>query len=212
MQILLHTVVPHPMQGAVNKSDVWLRECVFESGQLYHIVAPSGTGKTSLLHILYGIRHDYSGIVTFNDENIQSYTHSKWCELRTNSVSMVFQGLRLFPELDIMENITIKQKRTNHTPRMSISSMLDALGMMPHIHKKAGVLSYGQQQRVAIVRALCQPFKILLLDEPFSHLDTENAQAALDCIMQEVEKQQATCIITSLQSQPFQQHMHVYHL
>ena len=90
--------------------------------------------------------------------------------------------------------------------------MLNAVGMIPHIQKKAGILSYGQQQRVAMVRALCQPFEVLLLDEPFSHLDTVNANTAFECVMHEVGQQKATLLLTSLELMKFNIPMHVYNL
>lgn len=212
MNIIMRNVLPLPMKQSVQQSDIWLTECEFASGKAYHVVAPSGTGKTSLLHILFGIRSDYEGEVLFDTISVASFTASDWDEKRTNTISMVFQGLRLFPELDIMENILLKNKRTHHCTITHIHEMLDAVGMMPHIHKKAGILSYGQQQRVAIVRALCQPFQVLLLDEPFSHLDNSNIQTAFECINYEVTKQHATSIITSLQESKIQTDMHVYYL
>jgi ABC-type lipoprotein export system ATPase subunit len=201
-----------PMKEVLGNSHIWQQNIQIQAGSCNQIVAPSGTGKTSLIHFLYGIRSDFEGVIEFDSTSIQSFSVKQWSQYRTQKISIVFQGLRLFAELDVMENIQIKNKRTNYKTVSQIHQLLDAVGMMPHIHKKAGILSYGQQQRVAIVRALCQPFELLLLDEPFSHLDNMNAQAAFECIYNEVQLQQATIVLTALQLVSLNSSMHVYSL
>ncbi len=212
MNISFCNVVPMPMKEVLGNSHIWQQNIQIQAGSYNQIVAPSGTGKTSLIHFLYGIRSDFEGVIEFDSTSIQTLSVEEWSQYRTQKISIVFQGLRLFAELDVMENIQIKNKRTNYKTVSQIHQLLDAVGMMPHIHKKAGILSYGQQQRVAIVRALCQPFELLLLDEPFSHLDNMNAQAAFECIYNEVQLQQATIVLTALQFVSLNSSMHVYSL
>ena len=171
MNISFNSVIPIPMSGFVSKSDIWLSNTEFSQNNIYQIVAPSGTGKTSLVHFLFGIRSDFEGSISFDSKSTKDLNYKSWTELRKNTISIVFQGLRLFPELNVWENIRIKNKLTGYKTDEQIQLLLERLGLDAHIHKHAGILSFGQQQRVALIRALCQPYEFLLLDEPFSHLD-----------------------------------------
>ena len=108
------------------------------------------------------------------------------------------QDLCLFPELTALENVQLKNRLTNHKSDSEIAAMLDALLPEEKKHQPVQTLSLGQRQRVAAVRALCQPFRFLLLDEPFSHIDNDNARRVADLIMQEVGRQQAGLIVTAL--------------
>ena len=140
----------------------------------------------------------YTGTVLYNQKDITSYTEIEWTSLRRQSISIVFQGLRLFPELTTLENIQLKNQLTNYKTETEILSYLKRLDVDNLAHKKAETLSYGQQQRIAIVRALCQPFELLLLDEPFSHIDTLQIKNATQLILEEITKRNATLMIASL--------------
>jgi len=212
MNISFQNVIPKPMVGSISNSDIWLTNMEFKKNEMYQIVAPSGTGKTSLLHFLFGIRKDYDGEICFDSISLSSYSFNDWDVLRKQSVSILFQGLRLFPELDIWENIHIKNKLTGYKSKEQIQTLLERLGLENHIHKQAGILSFGQQQRVALVRALCQPYEFLLLDEPFSHLDADNASIAMKIIEEEVQSQKAGLLITSLHTESFNTKLHVLNL
>ena len=97
-----------------------------------------------------------------------------------------------------LENIQLKNTLTNHKTETEILEMLAQLDVDQLAHKKAETLSYGQKQRVAIVRALCQPFELLLLDEPFSHIDEVQIKNAVTLVSQQVEQNNAALIIASL--------------
>ena len=119
-------------------------------------------------------------------------------ELRTRVLSFMFQDLCLFPQLTAMENVQLKNRLTNHKSDTEIETMLDALLPEGKKHQPVATLSLGQRQRVAAVRALCQPFKFILMDEPFSHIDSENARYVADMVMGEVGRQGAGLIVTAL--------------
>jgi ABC-type lipoprotein export system ATPase subunit len=104
----------------------------------------------------------------------------------------------LFDSLSAFENILLKNSITGFKTAGEIEKMARILGMKEFLHRKAGILSFGQQQRVAIIRALCQPFRFLLADECFSHIDLENSRIAYELIQKECQAQGAGLILTSL--------------
>jgi putative ABC transport system ATP-binding protein len=158
------------------QSDIWLQDVVFEKGNDYLVEAASGTGKSSLCSFIYGYRHDYQGSILFDDDDISRYSVKRWVDIRKHTLSMLFQELRIFPELTAMENIRLKNGITNFKTRQEILAYFEALGIGDKIDQKMRFLSFGQQQRVAFIRTLCQPFDFAFLDEPISHLDDVNAR------------------------------------
>lgn len=179
-------------------SEVWHQDLLFRKGERYLIEATSGTGKSSLCSYIYGYRRDYQGIINFDDRNIRSLSVNEWVELRKHSLSMLFQELRVFPELTAMENIQLKNRLTHHKKKKEILALFEALGISEKVNEKAGKLSFGQQQRVAFIRALCQPFDFIFLDEPVSHLDDDNGALMGRMLMEEAGQQGAGVIVTSI--------------
>ena len=197
--IKLKGVVPEIF--ASNKelhSDVWLSDVEFEQGKRYLIKADSGTGKSSLLSYIYGQRGDYRGDILFNDQNITTLSSHDWCMVRQSMLSILFQDLKLFGELTALENVEIKNRLTKTQPTRVIKGWFEELGIADKLKTRADHLSYGQQQRVALIRALCQPFNFLLLDEPISHLDDRNSEVMRDIIIREATRQGAGIIATSI--------------
>ncbi len=180
------------------QSDIWHQELAFEKGHLYLVEASSGTGKSSLCSYLYGHRSDYLGTIMFDDRDIRSFSISEWTHLRQRNLSLLWQELRLFPELTAWENVEIKNRLTKYKKKKEITSWFEELGIADKLHTKVGLMSFGQQQRVALMRALCQPFNLLMADEPISHLDDNNAQQMSDLMLQEVQRQGAALIVTSI--------------
>ena len=179
------------------RSEIWHQDITFQKGEMYLIEADSGTGKSSLCNYIYGYRKDYQGIINFDETNIRALSIKAWNEVRIHSLSMLFQDLRIFPELTALENILLKNKLTSYKKKKEILSLLEQMGLSDKIHTQAGKLSLGQQQRVAFLRSLCQPFDFLFLDEPNSHLDEKNAQIMAELIIHETKQQRAGLIVTS---------------
>lgn len=180
-------------------SDIWLKELLFTPGARIHIKAPSGTGKSTLIHSLYGLRHDYDGSIFFHHQDLRQADRETWAKWRQQDLSIVFQDLRLFSQLTALENIQIKNQLTNHYTAEKIHAIAAKLGIEGKLDQSCGTLSYGEQQRVAIIRALMQPFGWILLDEPFSHLDEKNIRKAADLIQSEAGQRQAGIIIVDLE-------------
>ena len=179
-------------------SDVWHQDLVLQKGERYLIEAASGTGKSSLCSYIYGYRYDYQGIICFDERNIRSLSIGEWVELRKYSLSMLFQELRIFTELTALENVLLKNRLTNWKKKKEILSLFDTLGIADKVNEKAGKLSFGQQQRVAFIRALCQPFDFIFLDEPVSHLDDNNSALMGRILTEEADRQGAGVVVTSI--------------
>lgn len=194
---LLHTL-PRVFQGREPVSQIWLQDVVFQKGQTYLVEANSGTGKSSLCSYIIGYRKDYLGTIRFDGKDIRTYRVSDWTSLRQHNLSLLFQELRLFPELTAMENVQIKNGLTNHKNRQEIEAWFQRLGIADKMDAKVGRMSFGQQQRVAMIRALVQPFDFLLVDEPISHLDDANGAIMGEIMMEEARKQGAGVIVTSI--------------
>lgn len=179
-------------------SEVWRQDVTFERGKQYLVEAASGTGKSSLCSYIYGYRNDYQGVMTFDGRNIRNLSTSDWTKMRQRHLSLMFQDLRLFPELTALENVQIKNRLTGFKKKKEILHWFEELGIPDKVNSKVGLMSFGQQQRVAMMRALCQPFDFLLADEPISHLDDRNSQIMADIMVEEANRQGAAVIVTSI--------------
>lgn len=179
-------------------SDVWANDITFEKDNLYLVEADSGKGKSTFCSYIVGYRHDYTGHVYFDDADTIDFSVSQWVDSRRHSISHLFQELRLFPELTAMENVQIKNKLTGFKSEKQILEWFDMLGIADKVNAKAGLMSFGQQQRVAMIRSLVQPFDFILADEPISHLDDRNAEIMASIMMDEAHRQGAGVIVTSI--------------
>lgn len=198
-RIKLHNAVPEIFAKREDlRSDIWLQDVVFERGHTYLIEAESGTGKSSLCSYLYGQRGDYRGTILFDDEPISNFSTRRWCDIRQTTLSILFQDLRLFGELTALENVEIKNRLTNMRDQKTIIRWFEELGIGDKLSSRIDRMSYGQQQRVALIRALCQPFDFIILDEPISHLDDRNSDIMRDIILREAKHSGAGVIATSI--------------
>lgn len=179
-------------------SDIWEQDVTFEKGGLYLLEANSGKGKSTFCSYILGYRNDYNGQVLFDGADTRSLKVADWVDIRTRHLSYLFQELRLFPELTAFENVEIKNKLTGFKTRKQIIEWFDMLGIGDKVDAKMGHMSFGQQQRVAMLRALVQPFDFILADEPISHLDDTNSNIMGELMMSEAKAQGAGVIVTSI--------------
>ncbi|MCH5229873.1 MAG: ATP-binding cassette domain-containing protein [Muribaculaceae bacterium] len=204
VSITLEKLLPEVFSGMeetsrIRESRIWeVPSFTIEKGCRICIHAESGAGKSSLLSFIYGNRIDYLGSIFFNHKNIKNLNIPEWCDIRKNNIALLPQEMRLFPELTVLENIYLKNNLTGKKTHGEIEAMLSLLGIEDKKDTKVGKLSIGQQQRVAIVRTLCQPFDFIFLDEPVSHLDSENNKIAAQLIQKEAKENQAGIISTSV--------------
>lgn len=199
MQIILQNVLPVFFEvNKISNSQIWNKAVVFNKGENIHIIAPSGSGKTSLIHFLYGLRNDYNGMISYDATDINKFDAEKFSIWRKQHISIVFQDLRLFTEQTVQQNLEIKRLLSPYHAQSNMVAMVERLGIESKLSKLCKTCSYGEQQRIAIIRALQQPFDFLLLDEPFSHLDEANRKKAMELMEEESKKRNATIILADL--------------
>src|SRR5690606_14407148 len=131
MEPHLEQIIPEPLKGrlAEQPSDVWAQTLRFTPGEKVLFRAASGKGKSTFLHILYGLRDDYEGTVTWNGTMLRKASKTQLASWRKNELSIVFQDLRLFESLTVEENILIKSSLTETATVQQARDWLQALGL-----------------------------------------------------------------------------------
>lgn len=147
--------------------------------EVVSIVGSSGAGKTTLLTILGTLDKASSGDILFNDINISSLNAKKLAAFRNQHIGFVFQFHHLLPEFTAIENVCIPafiNKISKKDAETKALELLDLLGLKDRANHKPSELSGGEQQRIAVARALINDPKVIFADEPSGNLDSENAQ------------------------------------
>ena len=148
-------------------------------GEIASIVGPSGSGKSTLLHILGTLDKADKGTVTMDDTVITSLQGKKLAAFRNKHIGFVFQFHHLLPEFTALENVSIPAwlaKRKNAEVKQDAEELLRMLGLKDRLDNKPNQLSGGEQQRVAVARALINKPAIIFADEPSGNLDSANAK------------------------------------
>ena len=184
---------------ANDMSEIWNHNIHFENGKYYHIKAASGKGKTSLVQTLYGLQQNFLGEILIDGKSMNDLSVDAWCEIRASKISIVFQDLKLIEGQTALMNIELKRELTSYYNKEKIVEFANRLNIEPLLNRKIDTLSYGERQRVAIIRALMQDYQYILLDEPFSHLDEDNILKASSLIHEETMKRNACLCIVDLE-------------
>ena len=199
MRIEFKNVIPNPIKNELNHlGGLWGNNLDFNSNEYTLIDARSGKGKSTFTSIIAGLRFDYTGDVFFEGKNIKNLSSYEWSIIRRSSFSFIFQDLQLFDKLTVKQNLLLKNQLTDFKKESEIKLLIEQVGLENKWDQVCGTLSLGQQQRVSIIRALLQPAKFLVMDEPFSHLDDLNSSIALDLIKSHCDKNEIGIILTSL--------------
>lgn len=155
-------------------------------GGFIAIMGPSGCGKSTLLHLLGGLATPTSGRVLVDGEEVSSGKDAVRTDIRRRKIGFVFQRFNLLPTLSAQGNLEIAQEihRNGSRNRKHVEEILNLLGLEKKIHHKPSELSGGEQQRLAIARAVINRPAILLADEPTGNLDTRNSMVVLKMIQE----------------------------
>ncbi|HMB98010.1 MAG TPA: ABC transporter ATP-binding protein [Balneolaceae bacterium] len=172
----------------------------FEKGEFTTVRGPSGSGKTTLLNMIGGLDTPSEGYVEIEGTRITGMKDSKLIDFRLNNIGFVFQAYNLIPVFTAYENVSfimLLQKRNKKEMKERAEQLLEAVGLKEKFHSRPKELSGGEQQRVAVARALASRPKFILADEPTANLDTKSAMNLLDLMEKMNREENITFIFSS---------------
>jgi lipoprotein-releasing system ATP-binding protein len=171
-----------------------------EKGEIVAIVGASGAGKSTLLHILGALDRPTSGEVVLDGDAISRLSDRDLAERRGRRVGFVFQFHHLLPEFSALENVMLPKMVTG-TPKReaerAAGAVLEEVGLGDRLHHRPGELSGGEQQRVAVARALANEPAVVLADEPSGNLDRENGRKLQDLLWSLREARRQTFVVAT---------------
>lgn len=190
------------------KLDLNIESFTLKRGERCFLVGASGSGKSTLLSLIGGVMLPQSGNINVLNQSIQSLSAAQRDHFRADHMGLIFQMFNLLPWLTVLENVQLaasfsKKRQVKAEERFgSVTEMsqylLNALGMDKPTHgKKASELSVGQQQRVAVARALLGAPEIVIADEPTSALDAQHRDRFMELLFQECAEMQASLLFVS---------------
>ncbi|MEJ2315960.1 MAG: ABC transporter ATP-binding protein [Gammaproteobacteria bacterium] len=188
-------------------------EFLIGRGETLFLYGPSGSGKTTLLNLLAGVLLPTQGSVEILGRDITRMRPFRRDLFRARHIGVIFQQLNLIPYLDVLENVMIAShfaKLDTQSSAVHADELFETLGMQEHLHKRPTELSIGQQQRVAVARALVTHPEILIADEPTSALDSDNREVFMQHMLQMAAQNDTTVIFVS-HDRGLQEHFDRHH-
>lgn len=171
-----------------------------QKGESLAVVGVSGSGKSTLIHILGTLDHPTSGVLLFEEKNVFEWPEKKLAAFRNERIGFVFQFHNLLPEFSSLENTMMPaliHGLSKSEARKRAEAILNDLGLRDRMTHKPGELSGGEQQRVAVARALMMEPEILLADEPTGNLDSETGSRIGDILVQLNKTRQITLVVVT---------------
>jgi len=171
-----------------------------KEGEIISIVGPSGAGKTTFLQILGTLSRPESGQILFNNQEVSKYKDKQLAAFRNNNIGFVFQFHHLLPEFTALENVCIPAfigKMPRHKAEEKAKEILSFLKLDHRIDHKPKELSGGEQQRVAVARALINEPSVIFADEPSGNLDSENKKELHDLFFSLRDKYNPSIVIVT---------------
>jgi len=169
-------------------------------GELVALLGPSGSGKSTMLQAVGLLEGGFSGSIKLDGEEVSSAGVDRQTEIRRQKLGFVYQFHHLLPDFDALENVVLPQLIADATPEDAIeraTHLLTQLGLSERLHHRPSKLSGGEQQRVAVARALANRPKLVLADEPTGNLDEHTADIVLGEFMALVREQGSSAIVAT---------------
>lgn len=168
------------------------------AGEQAVLVGRSGCGKTTLLHIIAGISRPNEGRVMLNGVDLARLPEAARDRFRANHIGYVFQTFNLLPGFSALENVMLGMAfSSGKADTQRARALLERVGLGHRLHHKPGMLSVGEQQRVAVARALANQPKLLLADEPTANVDVRHQQEIIDAIRSTCQEQQVALLLVT---------------
>ena len=175
-------------------------DLVVGKGELVALLGPSGSGKSTMLQAVGLLEGGFSGSIKLDGEEVSSAGVDRQTEIRRQKLGFVYQFHHLLPDFDALENVVLPQLIADATPEDAIeraTHLLTQLGLSERLHHRPSKLSGGEQQRVAVARALANRQKLVLADEPTGNLDEHTADIVLGEFMALVREQGSSAIVAT---------------
>lgn len=172
-----------------------------ERGEKVFLCGPSGAGKTTLMYTLAGLEVPQQGQVFIDGQDIYALTLRRRALFRNKTMGFIFQNYMLMPELTALENASLATAISGREATQRVVSLLERVGLADRLHHLPNELSGGEQQRVAIVRALAHDPSIIFADEPTGNLDSRNGAQILDLLFSLAEENHKTLVIVTHDTQ-----------
>jgi len=183
------------------------------AGEQVVLVGRSGCGKTTLLHVIAGISRPDSGRVKIDGWDITLLSEAERDRFRAEHIGYVFQTFNLLPGFSALENVLVAMRfARGHVDKARARQLLKRVGLEQRMSHKPPMLSVGEQQRVAVARALANRPRLLLADEPTASVDAANQQAILDLIRETCQEENVTLLLVTHAPEVAQQFQRVEHL
>lgn len=184
-------------------------DLIIRAGESLAVTGASGVGKSTLLNVMGTLEPPTTGIVRFEDRNVNKLDEVELCSLRNHEIGFVFQFHHLLPELNALENVTMPAliaRIPQPEAREMARAILIKVGLESRLDHRIGELSGGEQQRVAIARALIMRPKLLLADEPTGNLDKSTGEDIIDLLLQ-LNREENLAMVIATHNQRFAQKM-----
>lgn len=202
-KILLQTENLHKSYPAGRSSTLEVLKGIdleIHEGEIITIIGPSGVGKSTLLHLIGGLDRPSAGRVLVDGGDISGYDDARLASFRNRVIGFVFQFHHLLPEFTALENVMMPglvSRQDKKALNQRARQLLASVGLSDRLHHRPKELSGGEQQRVAVARALINSPRLLLADEPSGNLDTESAQALHDMLWDVSRQLRQTLVVVT---------------
>jgi putative ABC transport system ATP-binding protein len=197
MKVSIKNINKHFQQG---KNTIHVLNDVnleIKSGEIIALLGKSGSGKTTMLSLLAGLDRPDHGSILVDDLDITKISEEKLCDFRAKTLGIVFQQFHLIPHLTAFENVLLSFEINGREDKESAMMWLEMVGLKDRAHHYPSMLSGGEQQRVAMARALAFGPPLLLADEPTGNLDVETGKSIIDILFKMVREKKTTMILVT---------------